>query len=156
MYGGPRLHGAVRPAPYRGFDGRDTMKIFRAISLVLWAVGTCLALPQVAATGAYDGSGLLICVPLAATECGSDGECQKGTPQSINLPQFFRVDFKAMTIRAVEENRESAIKTVEHMNGKMILQGVQGQHGWTLIIAEDTGQMSATIAGAMEGYIIFG
>jgi hypothetical protein len=132
------------------------MKIFRATSVVLWAVGICLALPQVAAAGAYDGSGPLICVPLAVTECGSDGECQKGTPQSVNLPQFFRVDFKAMTIRAVEENRESAIKTVDHVNGRMILQGVQGQHGWTLIIAEDSGQMAATIAGAMEGYIIFG
>jgi hypothetical protein len=132
------------------------MKIFRAVSLVLWAVGICLPRPQVAAAGAYDGSGPLICVPLAVTECGSDGECQKGAPQSVNLPQFFRVDFKTMAIRAVEENRESAIKTVDHVNGTMILQGVQGHHGWTLIIAEDTGQMSATIAGAMEGYIIFG
>jgi hypothetical protein len=131
------------------------MKIFLAMSVALWAVGICLLLPQ-AAAGAYDGSGPLICVPLAVTECGSDGECQKGAPQSVNLPQFFRVDFKAMTIRAVEENRESGIKTVDHANGKMILQGVQGQHGWTLIIAEDTGQMSATITGAMEGYIIFG
>ena len=132
------------------------MRIVQTISLVLWAVGICLALPQVAAAGAYDGSGPLICVPLAVTECGADGECQKGAPQSVNLPQFFRVDFKAMTIRAVEENRESAIKTVDHLNGNMILQGVQGQHGWTLIIAEDTGQMAATIAGATEGYIIFG
>jgi hypothetical protein len=132
------------------------MRIVRTISLVLWAVGVCLTLPQVAAAGAYDGSGPLVCVPLAVTECGSDGECQKGTPQSVNLPQFFRVDFKAMTIRAVEENRESAIKTVDRVNGKMILQGVQGQLGWTMIIAEDSGQMSATIAGATEGYIIFG
>jgi hypothetical protein len=38
----------------------------------------------------------------------------------------------------------------------MILQGVQGQLGWTLIISEDLGQMSATIAGAGEGYLIFG
>jgi hypothetical protein len=74
----------------------------------------------------------------------------------VNLPQFFSVDFKTMTIRAVEANRESAIKTVDRVNGKMILQGVQGQLGWTMIIAEDSGQMSATIAGAIEGYIIFG
>jgi hypothetical protein len=132
------------------------MKIFGVISVVLWAAGICLTPPQVAAASKYDGSVPLVCVPLAVTECGAEGECQKGTPQSVNLPQFFSVDFKTMTIRAVEQNRESAIKTVDRVNGKMILQGVQGQLGWTMIIAEDSGQMSATIAGAMEGYIFFG
>jgi hypothetical protein len=132
------------------------MKIVGAIGVVLWAVGLCLAPYQAAAAGRYDGSVPLLCVPLAVTECGAEGECQKGTPRSVNLPQFFRVDFKTMTIRAVEENRESAIKTVERVHGNLILQGVQGQLGWTLIISEDVGQMSATIAGAGEGYIIFG
>jgi hypothetical protein len=132
------------------------MKIFGVISVVLWAACICLTPPQVAAAGKYDGSVPLVCVPLAVTECGAEGECQKGTPQSVNLPQFFSVDFKTMTIRAVEQNRESAIKTVDRVNGKMILQGVQGQHGWTLIIAEDTGQMSATISGPGAGYVIFG
>jgi hypothetical protein len=132
------------------------MKIFVVISAVLWAVAICLMPLQVSAASKYDGSVPLVCVPLAVTECGAEGECQKGTPQSVNLPQFFSVDFKTMTVRAVEENRESAIKTVDRVNRKMILQGVQGQLGWTMIIAEDSGQMSATIVGAMEGYIIFG
>jgi hypothetical protein len=132
------------------------MKIFGVISVVLWAVAICLTPPQVSEASKYDGSVPLVCVPLAVTECGAEGECQKGTPQSVNLPQFFSVDFKTMTIRAVEQNRESAIKSVDRVNGKMILQGVQGQLGWTMIIAEDSGQMSATIAGAIEGYIIFG
>jgi hypothetical protein len=132
------------------------MKILGAISVVLWAVGICLTPHQAAAASKYDGSVPLLCVPLAVTECGAEGGCQQGTPQSVNLPPFFRVDFKTMTIRAVEENRESAIKNVDRVNGKLILQGVQGQLGWTLIISEDMGQMSATIAGAGEGYLIFG
>jgi MscS family membrane protein len=64
------------------------------------------------------------------------------------------VDVKAMTIRAVEHGRQSPIGSVARMNGQLLLQGVQGAHGWTLIIAEDTGQMSATIASAIAGYII--
>ena len=60
-----------------------------------------------------------------------------------------------MTIRAVEQGRQSPIGSMARLNGKLILQGVQGTH-LTLIIAEDTGQMSATIAGAAAGYIIFG
>jgi len=132
------------------------MKIFGGIGVVLWAVGICLVPHHAAAAGKYDGSVPLLCVPLSVTECGAEGECQKGAPQSVNLPQFFRVDFTTMTLRAVEENRESAIKNVDRVNGNMILQGVQGQLGWTLIISEDIGQMSATIAGAGEGYLIFG
>jgi hypothetical protein len=132
------------------------MKISRVIGVVLWAVGLCLAPHQAAAASKYDGSVPLLCVPLAVTECGAEGECQKGTARSVNLPQFLKVDFKTMTIRAVEESRESAIKTVDRVNGNLILQGVQDQHGWTLIISEDVGQMSATIGGAAEGYIIFG
>ena len=63
---------------------------------------------------------------------------------------------RTVTIRAVEEGREVSIRAVEHLNGNMLLQGVQGAHGWTLMIAEDTGQMSATISGNGEGYVIFG
>jgi hypothetical protein len=132
------------------------MKIFGAIGVVLWAVGIWLAPHQAAAAGKYDGSVPLLCVPLAVTECGAEGECQRSTAQNVNLPQFFRVDLKAMAIRAIEENRESAIRAVDHLNGKMLLQGVQGERGWTLMIAEDTGQMSATISGDGEGYVIFG
>jgi hypothetical protein len=132
------------------------MKSFRVIGVVLWTMGLYLALHQDAAAGKYDGSMPLLCVPLAVTECGAEGECHKGTARSVNLPQFFRVDVQAMTVRAVEESRESAIKTVDRVNGHLILQGVQGQLGWTLIIAEEAGQMSATIGGAAEGYIIFG
>ena len=132
------------------------MKISRMIGVLLWVVGICLT-PHLAVTaGVADGSVPLVCVPLSVTECGADDECQRGTAASINLPQFLQVDVKAMTIRAVEQGRQSPIGSVARVNGKLILQGVQGAHGWTLIIAEDTGQMSATIAGAAAGYVIFG
>ena len=132
------------------------MKISRMIGVLLWVVGICLASHQAAAAGKADGSVPLVCVPLSVTECGADDECQRGTAASINLPHFLQVDVKAMTIRAVEQGRQSPIGSVARMNGKLILQGVQGAHGWTLIIAEDSGQMSATIASAVAGYIIFG
>jgi hypothetical protein len=132
------------------------MKICGVVAVILWAVGICLTPPQVAAASKADGSVPLVCVPLAVTECGADDECQRGTAASVNLPHFLRVDVKTMTVRAVEEGRESPIGSLARVNGKLLLQGVQGAHGWTLIIAEDTGQMAATIATPMTGYIIFG
>src|SRR5262245_56947594 len=131
------------------------MKIFRGLKLLLGAFGLTLITQLTAAAGVADGSVPLVCVPLSVTECGADDECQRGSAASINLPQFLQVNVQAMTIRAVEQGRQSPIGSVAHQQGKLILQGVDGMHGWTLIIAEDSGLMSATIAGATAGYIIF-
>lgn len=132
------------------------MNISRAIGVILWGIGVCLASHHAVAAAKADGSAPLVCVPLSVTECGAEDECQRGAAASVNLPQFLRVDVTAMTIRAVEEGRESPIGSLARVNGKLILQGVQGERGWTLMIAEDTGQMSGTISGAVEGFIIFG
>ena len=132
------------------------MKILGPAGMVLAAAGLCLAPYPAGAAGKHDGSAPMLCVPIAVTECGAEGECKRGTAESVNLPQFIRVDVKAMTIRSEEEKRESPIKTVEHMNGKLILQGTQGERGWTMLITEDTGRMSATVSADGEGFVVFG
>ena len=132
------------------------MKILAQVVMLLAASGLCLVPGPAGAAGKHDGSAPLLCVPIGVTECGAEGECKRGTAESVNLPQFIRVDVKAMAIRSEEQKRESPIKTVEHMNGKLILQGTQGQRGWTMLIAEDTGQLSATVAADGEGFVVFG
>jgi hypothetical protein len=132
------------------------MKILGPVGMVLAAAGLFLVPSSVGAAGKHDGSVPLLCVPMAVTECGAEGECKRGTAESVNLPQFIRVDVKAMTIRSEEQKRDSPIKTVEHMNGKLILQGTQGQRGWTMLIAEDTGLLSATVTADGEGFVVFG
>ena len=131
------------------------MKILGPVGMVLAAAGICLA-PSPAAAGKYDGSVPLLCVPTSVTDCGAEGECRRGTAESVNLPQFFKVDLKAMTIRSEETGRESPIKSVERTNGKIIMQGAQAERGWTLVVSEDTGKMSETISADGEGFVIFG
>jgi hypothetical protein len=132
------------------------MKIFGRVGMVLAAAGLCLVPSPAGAAGKHDGSAPLLCVPIGVTECGAEGECKRGTAESVNLPQFIRVDLKAMAIRSEEQKRESPIKTVEHMNGKLILQGTQGERGWTMLIDEDTGRLSATVTADGEGFVVFG
>jgi hypothetical protein len=132
------------------------MKTLGRVGMVFAAAGLCLAPNPAGAAGKHDGSTPLLCVPIGVTECGAEGECKRGTAESVNLPQFIRVDLKAMTIRSEEQKRESPIKTVEHMNGKLILQGTQGERGWTMLIAEDSGRLSATVAAEGEGFVVFG
>ena len=132
------------------------MKTIVQVGMILAASGLCLVPSPAGAAGKHDGSAPLLCVPIGVTECGAEGECKRGTPESVNLPQFMRVDVKAMTIRSEEQKRESPIKTVEHMNGKLILQGTQGERGWTMLIDEDTGRLSATVIADGEGFVVFG
>jgi hypothetical protein len=142
--------------PTRLLAWRDTLKILAQAGLILAAAGLCLVPGPAGAAGKHDGSAPLLCVPIGVTECGAEGECKRGTAESVNLPQFIRVDLKAMTIRSEEQKRESPIKTVEHMNGKLVLQGTQGERGWTMLIDEDTGRLSATVTADGEGFVVFG
>ena len=132
------------------------MKIFGPIGMVLAAVGIWLAPYPAEAAGKYDGSVPFVCAAIAVTECGAEGECQRRTAESVNLPPFVKVDVKAMKVRAEEKGRESSIKHVEHMNGKMILHGAELERAWILTIHEETGKVSGVVSADGEGYVIFG
>lgn len=67
-----------------------------------------------------------------------------------------RVDVKDMAVRSTETGRESRVKTIERVNGKLLLQGAELERTWSMIINENSGRMSATIDGDGEGFILFG
>ena len=48
-----------------------------------------------------------------------------------------------------------AIKSIEHIDGKMIMQGSENGRGWTIVISEKTGKMSATISDDQVGFVVF-
>jgi hypothetical protein len=105
----------------------------------------------------YDGSVPLLCVPIEIIECVAAGECLNSTAEDVNLPQFIKVDVKTKMLSAAEEGGKKAeIKHLEHTNGRMIMHGGQEGRGWTLVISEETGKMSATISEDEAGFIIFG
>ena len=133
------------------------MKILAQVGVVLVASGLCLAPSPAGAAGKHDGSAPLLCVPIGVTECGAEGECKRGTagerePAAVlqSGPQGHDDPLGG------SRRRESPIKTVEHMNGKLILQGTQGERGWTMLIDEDTGRLSATVTADGEGFVVFG
>jgi hypothetical protein len=142
----------------RKIDGREAMKAFASFGAVLGVVAMSLAPFPAAAAGKYDGSAPLVCAATAVTECGADGACHRRSAESVNLPELFRVDVKAMKVRNLEAaaGRESLIRTADHANGKMILYGAEAERGWIVLIHEDTGKMSAVVSGDGEGFVIFG
>jgi len=127
----------------------------------LTALGMAVAIAAVpvplAAEGKYDGSVPLLCVPIEGIECEVAGKCLAGTAESVNLPQFLRVDVQNKKISAADKSgRETAIRYLERANGRLIMQGVQGGRGWTMVISEETGKMSGTVSEDEVGFVIFG
>ncbi len=68
--------------------------------MVLAAAAMCLAPHGADAAGKFDGSVPMLCVPTVVTECGAEGDCRRGTAASVNLPEFLKVDLKAMKVYA--------------------------------------------------------
>jgi hypothetical protein len=131
----------------------------RKLIVLCPAVMCILVVPFSGMAGDFDGSQPLLCATIKAVECGPEGECFYGMAESVNLPQFFKIDFKKKMISATKESvnkRSSGIKTKEHFDGKLILQGMGDELAWSMAISEQTGKMVITASGEQVGFIVFG
>ncbi len=119
-----------------------------------------------ALAGNFDGSKPMLCALINIVECGSGGNCQQLTAQDAGIPRFLKVNFKEKKITATQASgnkRSTTIKNSEHVDGKLILQGaedgiedVRDGVGWSIAIAEDTGNMVLTASGDDVGFVVFG
>ena len=139
------------------------------MNLYLWmiVVAVCIfTFPLIAQAGSFDGSLNLVCAPQVAIECGPDGKCEQAMAASVNLPNFFQVDFSAKELSAISESenkRTSQIKSMEFLDGKMFLQGaddgiegVRDGLAWSMSISQDTGRLVVSASGGNEAFVIFG
>ena len=126
--------------------------------ICMLSAALCLgALPAFASE--FDGSRNLLCASMGTVECAEGLDCLEGTAASINVPQFFRISFAEKVIVGKHANGEkvsSKIVTKSHDNGQMVLQGTQNQLGWSMAIAEESGQMVLTASGDKVAYVVFG
>lgn len=138
----------------------NQVKIYGLIGLII-----CIfTLPAVA--GDFDGSKPMLCAVIDIVECGPGGNCQQLTAEDAGIPRFLKVNFKAKKItatRASGSKKSTTIKNSEHVDGKLILQGaedgiegVRDGVGWSIAIAEDTGNMVLSAAGDEVGFVVFG
>ena len=115
--------------------------------------------PFSVAAGDFDGSKPFICVIIETSACAPDEECERGTAQSINLPQILNFNFKEKTISGVLKSGEmvsTRIENIMHDDGKLLLQGVDDGKAWSMAITEESGNITLTASGDQEGFIAFG
>ena len=109
----------------------------------------------------FDGSKPFLCAVTEAIECSEDNGCSEVTVENMGIPQFIRVDFvKKLIVGDVEsssgEREKTAIKHLERVDGKMIMQGAERGRGWSMVVGESSGKMSASISEDRTGFLIFG
>ena len=132
------------------------MNKFKFISLAFLCI---IVTPFSIAAADFDGSKPLLCATIETLECGSGIECQWGTAQSINLPQFLKIDFKEKKISGTRESGEmltTKIENIERGDGKLVLQGTENNKGWSMLINEATGKMTITASDDQVGFVVFG
>jgi len=133
-----------------------------AFILLLYLFG----LPFTVAAGDYDGSKKLLGSVARIVEVTKFGINEDVDPGVVGLPEFFIIDFKAMTLRPTKESlirKTSRIRYIEHIENKLMLQGVeQGVDGindglgWSMAISKDTGRIILSAAGDGVAYVVFG
>ncbi len=116
-------------------------------------------LPLNLSAAVFDGSSPLLCAGIEAFGCDIEYGCIEGTVESMDIPQFIRIDIgnnKISTPEGSKEKRVSVIRNFQRDKGVMILQGIEDGRGWSIIISEDTGKMTATASQDDVGFVIFG
>ncbi len=116
-------------------------------------------MPLTSIAGDFDGSKPLICAVMEDFDCIPGDECLSGTAESINIPQFLKIDFEEKVItgkRGDGQVLSTTVKNMERVDGKMILQGIQNGKAWSMVITEATGKMTVTAADDQVGFVVFG
>ena len=132
------------------------MKKNKLMGLALLCV---LITPFSVAAGDFDGSKPLLCATIETFECGPGIDCYRGTAQSINIPQFLKINFKEQKISGTLESGEvltTNIEKMESIDGNLILQGVQNGKAWSMVIIGANGKMTLSVSGDQMGFIVFG
>ncbi|HTP65393.1 MAG TPA: hypothetical protein VMJ66_08385 [Geobacteraceae bacterium] len=124
----------------------------RISALLLAIIVLSGAVPVMAADG-----DIRTCSLTKGLECVSDEGCVEWTMEEMSLPRFVRIDLASRTITSLDKEvkRTSKIASVERLNGLIILHGTE-QRGWSMALAEDSGNLTISASGDDEGFIVFG
>ena len=129
------------------------------------SVASCalVAITLPALSAGFDGSKTLLCATQYVSQCDAGVDCVNVFPASVNVPDFFVVNTADKLIGNLTDDRTTPVERVEHLDGKLILQGaddgieeVRDGLAWSMAINEDTGKLVLSAAGDGFAMVIFG
>ena len=101
----------------------------------------------------------MLCVPGHVFHCVADGQCKTELPEDESIPEFIEVDLKRKTLattRASGEDRSTAIQSQQRDAGYIYLQGVENGRTFSMVMSENTGDLTFVVATNGETATMFG
>ena len=101
----------------------------------------------------------MLCVPGQVSHCVVGVGCNSGLPEDENIPEFIEVDLKKKTLattRASGEGRLTPIQNQSREAGYIYLQGVENGRSFSMVISENTGDLTFVVATDGETATTFG
>ena len=101
----------------------------------------------------------MLCVPGPVSHCVVGVGCNSGLPEEENIPEFIEVDLKRETLattRASGEGRSTPIQKQSREAGYIYLQGVENGRSFSMVISENTGDLTFVVATDGETATTFG
>ena len=126
-------------------------------SLLVLAGALALALP--AEADPIDGSKPLVCSTNQTHDCDVEGACDNGDPDDVRAPDLFKIDFGKKEITTLDEDRRGEVTkaaSIQKTERAIVLQGVEGNRGWTLLIGKESGDLVLTVSDEYAGFVVFG
>jgi hypothetical protein len=112
-----------------------------------------------AAADMLKGVDRMLCVPGKVSHCVADIGCNYELPEDENIPEFIEVDLKRKTVattRASGEGRSTPIQNDARTAGYIYLQGVENGRTFSMVISENTGDLTFAVATDGETATMFG
>lgn len=120
-------------------------------NLVLLSL-SLLAVPALAAD--FDGSKPLLCATQAALDCARGDTCTPGLPEEIGAPAFMRLDLAKKTV--IGPQTTSEIMLQDKSGKQLLLQGREGGFGWTIVVDQQSGELTVTLTNRNGAYVLYG
>jgi hypothetical protein len=123
-------------------------------------------IPYSAFAGDFDGSKPLSGSVDKILEIYPSRISNDADPDTVGLPQNFLINFEKRIVRPSKDSlirRTSKIKRVEHIENKLILQGVEDGVenvddglAWSMAISKKSGKVVLSASGDGVAYVVFG
>jgi hypothetical protein len=124
------------------------------MNIRVWAATLLCSVGFSAQAGDFDGSRLLICAPVEAKSCSPGEACSNSTPSAVGAPAFVRIDFEKQVV--IGPQRTTPIRVMEKGETQILLMGTELGFGWTLVLDQDSGELSATLSDRDGAVVLFG
>ena len=101
----------------------------------------------------------LLCVPGPVFHCVTDRDCKSELPEDEYIPEFIEVDLKRKTLattRASGDDRSTPINSQQRTAGYIYLQGVENGRTFSMVVSENTGDLTFVVATDGETATMFG